>query len=32
VKCGRLSADSAMNTTFSRHSRSISRLEVTPFE
>jgi len=30
VKCGALSADSAMNRTFSRHNRAISRLEVTP--
>jgi hypothetical protein len=30
VKCGALSAESAMNTTFSRHSAEISRLEVTP--
>ena len=30
VKCGVVSADSAMNTTFSRHSRAISRLWVTP--
>jgi hypothetical protein len=32
VKCGWLSAEIAMNSTFSRHSRSIWRLEVIPRE
>jgi hypothetical protein len=32
VKCGWLSAEIAMNSTFSRHNRSICRLEVIPRE
>ena len=32
VKCGVVSADNAMHTTFSRHSASILRLWVMPFE
>ncbi len=32
VKCGRVSADSAMKTTFSRQHCAISRLDVIPRE
>jgi hypothetical protein len=32
VKCGRVSAASAMNTTFSPHARAIARLEMMPGE